>query len=174
MVDNLGAVTGARELQEAVTDVLADATLRNDHECVVERTLIIALGAAASKLAAAPARVYGTDKYGNQTLCEWDTVKEEKGMNFEWALGQMQQGNTVRRAAWVRTRFACLMPELQLPPYNTQGTDRKVNDRTAKYIGEDAPLNCRPYFACLTGGDMWQPGWLPSTEDLLANDWVSG
>jgi hypothetical protein len=93
-------------------------------------------------------------------------------MNFQWALDQMQAGRPVRRLAWLRLTFVCLMPELQLPPFSTQGTDRKVNDRTARYIGEDAPLNCRPYFAALTRGDAWQPGWLPSTEDVLANDWA--
>jgi hypothetical protein len=92
-------------------------------------------------------------------------------MNFEWALKEMMAGEKVRRVVWVRIKFAVLMPELKLPSFDTQGTDRKVNDRTAKHIGSSTPLNSRPYFACLRVNDEWQPGWLPSTEDLLANDW---
>jgi hypothetical protein len=57
-----------------------------------------------------------------------------------------------------------------LPPYSTQGTERKVNDRTAKWIGEDAPLNCRPYLALFNSAGGWQPGWNASQADMLADD----
>jgi hypothetical protein len=60
---------------------------------------------------------------------------------------------------------------LQLPPFNTQDTSRKVNDRTAKWIGEDKPLDCQPYFAMYTADEKWQPGWLASQADMLADDW---
>ena len=89
-----------------------------------------------------------------------------------WALYAMRHGDKVRRKGWnCKGMFIVLMPELQLPPYNTQGTERKVNDRTAKYIGEDAPLNCRPYIAVYTNQKEWQPGWVCSQADLLATDW---
>jgi hypothetical protein len=67
--------------------------------------------------------------------------------------------------------FIVYMPRLQLPPYNTAGTARKVNDRTAKHIGEDTPLDCQPYIAMWTATGQWQPGWLASQNDLLATDW---
>lgn len=64
------------------------------------------------------------------------------------------------------------MPSLYLPPYNTQGELRKVNDRTAKRIGENNPLDSQPYIAMWTANKKWQPGWLASQNDLLANDWM--
>lgn|ERR1044072_22026 len=67
--------------------------------------------------------------------------------------------------------FIVYMPPLSLPPYNTQDTARKVNDRTAKWIGEDTPLDSLGYFALFTVDKKWQPGWIPSQADMLANDW---
>ena len=46
-----------------------------------------------------------------------------------------------------------------------------MNDRTAKWIGEDAPLDCCPYFAMYTADKKWLPGWLASQTDMLADDW---
>ncbi len=89
-----------------------------------------------------------------------------------WAVDQMRNGERVCRAGWNgKEMFIVLMPALKLPPYNTQGTERKVNDRTAKYIGEDAPLDCQPYIAMFTAQKQWQPGWLGSQADILAIDW---
>jgi hypothetical protein len=89
-----------------------------------------------------------------------------------WAVEQMQNGLAVRRTGWNgKGMFIVLMPQLKLPPYNTQGTERKVNDRTAKWIGEDQPLDCQPYIAMYTAKKQWQPGWLCSQADLLAADW---
>lgn len=92
--------------------------------------------------------------------------------NIGWAIEQLQNGNKVRRRGWNgKGMFIVLMPALYLPPYNTQGTERKVNDRTAKWIGEDVPLDCQPYIAMYTAEGKWQPGWLASQADLLATDW---
>lgn len=89
-----------------------------------------------------------------------------------WAVEQMLAGSKLRRAGWNgKGMFVVLMPRLLLPPYNTQGTARKVNDRTAKFIGEDAPLDSQPYIAMWTAQKQWQPGWLCSQADLLADDW---
>lgn len=93
-------------------------------------------------------------------------------MDFSSALINLKAGERMRRAGWNgKGMFIVLMPRLQLPPYNTQGTDRKVNDRTAKWIGEDTPLDCQPYIAMWTAQKQWQPGWLASQADLLAEDW---
>lgn len=95
------------------------------------------------------------------------------GMNFGQALEALKAGMAVSREGWNgKGMFICLMPELKLPPYNTQGTERKVNDRTAKWIGEDAPLDCRPYIAMFTATKQWQPGWLASQADMLSEDWM--
>lgn len=95
-----------------------------------------------------------------------------------YGLHAMKQGKKVARRGWNGVKaglnmFVVLMPELHLPPYNTQEPGPKVNDRTAKHIGEDTPLDSQPYFALHTGveGANWQPGWTPSVMDCLANDW---
>ena len=99
-------------------------------------------------------------------------------MDFSAALLQMKEGKKLARHGWNGVKaglnmFVVIMPELNLPPYNTQEPGPKVNDRTAKYIGEDASLNSQPYFAMHSGVALvnWQPGWSPSVMDCLANDW---
>ncbi len=94
-------------------------------------------------------------------------------MSFGHAIQAMKDGHRVCRAGWNgKGMFIVLMPALYLPPFNTQDTNRKVNDRTAKWIGEDAPLDCQPYFAMYTATKQWQPGWLASQADMLADDWM--
>lgn len=93
-------------------------------------------------------------------------------MSFGHALEAMKDGHRVARAGWNgKGQFVVLMPRLQLPPFNTQDTIRKVNDRTAKWIGEDKPLDCQPYLAIYTADEKWVPGWLASQTDMLADDW---
>jgi hypothetical protein len=88
-----------------------------------------------------------------------------------WAVKQMHNGVEVRRDAWKSLRWICIMPGLDLPSYNSQSPGSKVNDRTAAFIGNNAPLHCQPYIAAYTTDDLWQPGWLASQGDLLTVDW---
>ena len=93
-------------------------------------------------------------------------------MNFGKALEKLKSGNRVARLGWNGKRmFIVMMPELNLPPFNAQQTGPKVNDRTAKFIGEDQPLYCQPYLAMYTAQKEWQPGWLASQSDMLGEDW---
>lgn len=93
-------------------------------------------------------------------------------MSFGHALQAMKEGHKVARAGWNgKGMFIVLMPALYLPPFNTQDTSRKVNDRTAKWIGEDQPLDCQPYIAMHNAAKQWVPGWLASQTDMLADDW---
>lgn len=93
-------------------------------------------------------------------------------LSFGHAIEAAKAGQKIAREGWNgKGMFVVYMPELNLPPYNTQGTTRKVNDRTAKWIGEDTPLESQPYFALFTAQKKWQPGWTPSQCDMLANDW---
>lgn len=93
-------------------------------------------------------------------------------MNFGQAIEETKKGNKIQRAGWNgKNMFVVYMEPLSLPPYNTADTHRKVNDRTAKFIGEDKPLNCLPYFAMYTADEKWLPGWLASQTDMLAEDW---
>ncbi|WP_337588365.1 DUF2829 domain-containing protein [Paenibacillus gorillae] len=94
-------------------------------------------------------------------------------MNFGEALGSMKEGKKVARAGWNgKSQFVVVMPALYLPPHSTQEPGAKVNDRTAKHIGVDTPLDSQPYCALFNAQGKWQPGWVPSQGDLFAEDWV--
>lgn len=93
-------------------------------------------------------------------------------MNFGEALEALKAQKRVERKSWnAYNQFIVMMPGFVLPPFNDQSTERKVNDRTAKWIGKDKPMNCQSYLAIHTADEKWQPGWLPNQEDLFAEDW---
>ena len=48
----------------------------------------------------------------------------------------------------------------------------KVNERTKKCIGEGKNLDSQPYIVLWTAQEKWQPGWVASQEDMLAEDWI--
>ena len=94
-------------------------------------------------------------------------------MDFSTALLAMKEGDKVRRSGWNgRGMWIVLMPELKLAAYSADPSEkRRVNDRTARHIGLDTPLDSRPYIAMWTAQGQWQPGWLASQADLLSDDW---
>lgn len=93
-------------------------------------------------------------------------------MNFGQALEALKLGSKVAREGWNgKGMWIVLMPSLSLPPHSSQAPGAKVNDRTAKHIGEDTPLESQPYIAMWTADQKWQPGWLASQADILAEDW---
>jgi len=95
------------------------------------------------------------------------------GMNFGLAIEAIKKGCKVARSGWNgKDMWIVLMSGMNLPSFNTQGTERKVNDRTAKWIGRDTPLNSLPYIAMWTADKKWLPGWLASQTDMLSDDWV--
>lgn len=94
-------------------------------------------------------------------------------MDFSTALHLLKKGNKLQRKGWNgKDQFVVMMPALYLPPYNSQEPGAKVNDRTAKHIGVDVPLDSQPYLALKNAQGKWQPGWLPSQGDLFAEDWM--
>ena len=99
--------------------------------------------------------------------------KANAGLDFGDAIRSMKiDGEKVARKGWNgKNMFIVYMPALKLPPYNNQSTKRKVNDRTAQFIGKDKPLNSQPYFAMYNAQEEWIPGWLASQSDMNANDW---
>lgn len=95
------------------------------------------------------------------------------GMNFGLALEAAKGGKKIARSGWNgANQFVVAMPPLHLPPFSTQEPGPKVNDRTAKFIGEDTPLDCQPYFALFNAQKKWVPGWIPSQGDLFSDDWL--
>lgn len=96
-----------------------------------------------------------------------------QNLSFGAAIEAAKQGNKIARAGWNgKNMFVVYMPPLKLPPYNTQEPGPRVNDRTAKFIGYDTPLDCQPYFAMFNAQKQWIPGWLASQSDMLSNDWL--
>lgn len=94
------------------------------------------------------------------------------GMTFGLAIEALKLGKRVARAGWNgKGMWLAYMSGMTLPPYNTQATERKVNDRTAKWIGGDTPLETLPYIAMWTADKKWLPGWLASQTDMLSDDW---
>ena len=87
-------------------------------------------------------------------------------MNFGQALEHLKAGRKVAREGWNgKGMWIALMPSLYL--------DKDViNGRTKKHIGEDKDLDSQPYFVMWTAAQQWQPGWLASQADMLAEDWV--
>ncbi len=63
------------------------------------------------------------------------------------------------------------MDDLFLPCFNSENTNVKVNERTAKFIGFDTDLHSVKYCALFNAQKQWVPGWLPSQGDLFADDW---
>jgi hypothetical protein len=102
-----------------------------------------------------------------------EAYRPTDGMTFGLATEAMKKGFKVQRAGWNgKGQWVVLMPALYLPPYNSQTPGAKVNDRTARHIGVDTPLDSQPYFALWNAQGKWQPGWVPSTSDCLADDWM--
>lgn len=103
-----------------------------------------------------------------------EAYRETDGcMTFGLAIEAGKQGFKIARKGWNgQGMFVVLMPALYLPPFNTKvDGEPHVNYRTAKHIGLDAPLDSQPYFAMWTAQKKWQPGWLASQADMLAEDW---
>lgn len=94
-------------------------------------------------------------------------------MDFSSALIKLKSGSKLSRSGWNgKGQYIVMMSGLYLPPYNSQGDGVKVNDRTAKVIGKNTPLDSQPYLALFNAQGKWQPGWLPSQGDIFAEDWV--
>lgn len=94
------------------------------------------------------------------------------GLTFGLAIEAAKLGRKIARRGWNgKNMWVVLMPALNLPPFSCQEPGPRVNDRTAKHIGPDTSLNSQPYFAMWTALGQWQPGWLASQADMLAEDW---
>lgn len=86
-------------------------------------------------------------------------------MDFGQALVALKEEKRVARKGWNgKGQWVVLMPSL----YLEAGV---VNGRTSKHLGAGVPLDSQPYFALFTAQGKWQPGWVPSTSDVLAEDW---
>jgi len=103
---------------------------------------------------------------------DMSNMSDNASLNFGAAIGAMQNDKKVARRGWTdKQMWLVIMPPLYLPPNSSQKPGAKVNDRTARHIGEDTHFHCQPYVSAMTADSKWRPGWVPTQEDMLADDW---
>jgi hypothetical protein len=85
-------------------------------------------------------------------------------MTFGQAIYQAEQGRRIYRKGWNgKNMFVAYMPAITIDEQN-------VNGRTKHFV-PTVYLHVKAYFALRTADGGWQPGWVPSQEDMLWNDW---
>jgi len=82
--------------------------------------------------------------------------------DFGWAIAMLKQGKKVRRAGWNGKG----MWLVYIPPFRVE----EPNERT-KAHGITEAFYCGGYIVMWTAQGIWQPGWLASQPDILAEDW---
>lgn len=85
-------------------------------------------------------------------------------MNFGQAIAAARGGSKVGRAGWNgKGMWVAFMPPVTIP-------EGMVNGRSKAFRPEgDLPVG--GYFVMWTAQGVWQPGWLASQADMLAEDW---
>ena len=85
-------------------------------------------------------------------------------MTFGAAIYQAEKGHRIYRTGWNgKYMFVALMPAVTIDEQNVVGR--------AKELVPTGDLHVQAYFALRTSNGRWQPGWVPSQEDMLWNDW---
>ena len=85
-------------------------------------------------------------------------------MTWVEALVQLKAGTRVRRAAWdAPDQFVGYMAALTIPA-------NYVEQRT-RALAPPGDLLVQPHFVSCGAAGGWVPGWTPTTEDPLADDW---
>lgn len=85
-------------------------------------------------------------------------------MTFGEALEAAKRGERIARAGWNgKGMWVCYMAPVVIPA-------GMVNSRTRAF-GVVGDLNVGGYFVMWTAQGVWQPGWLASQADMLADDW---
>lgn len=86
-------------------------------------------------------------------------------MNFGQALEALKSGKRVAREGWNgKGMWLYLMSGMTIP-------EGMVNSRTRAVV-PSGDLNVGPYIVMWTAQGVWQPGWLASQTDMLAEDWI--
>lgn len=85
-------------------------------------------------------------------------------MNFSEAVESLLNGKRLARAGWNGFgQWVCYMPGTVIP-------ESLVNARTKKFVPH-GDLRVGPYFVLMTAKGVWQPGWVASQGDMVADDW---
>jgi hypothetical protein len=85
--------------------------------------------------------------------------------DFGWAIRKLKEGARVARAGWNgKGMWLALMPGFVIPK-------GMINERTRRFVSGEQDLDCGAYIVMWTAQGVWQPGWLASQADMLAEDW---
>jgi len=86
-------------------------------------------------------------------------------MDFSEALRELKKGKKIAREGWNgKEMWLCYMPPVTIK-------EELVNGRSRKFLPEGHDLECNGYIVMWTANNKWQPGWLASQTDMLAEDW---
>jgi hypothetical protein len=86
-------------------------------------------------------------------------------MNFSQTLDALKAGKKVAREGWNgKGMWLCYMPGTVIPA-------DMVNERTRRFVSAGG-LHVGGYIVMWTAQGVWQPGWLASQADMLADDWM--
>jgi len=86
-------------------------------------------------------------------------------MTFGDAIMAAKAGEKIARGGWNgKNMWVCYMPPVTID-------EGIVNGRTKRFV-PSGDLNVGGYFVMWTATGVWQPGWLASQADILAEDWV--
>lgn len=91
---------------------------------------------------------------------------KEKPQNFSWALQWLKDGHKVARLGWNgRGQWVTMQ--------NGSEVNGKLmrNENASSFYG-DKTVKIRPHLDIKTADDSYVCGWVPSTGDLFAEDWV--
>jgi len=83
-------------------------------------------------------------------------------MDFGEALRALKEGKKLARKGWNgKGMWLVLMPSFRV---------EEPNERTRAH-GIAEAFECGGYIVMWTAQNIWQPGWLASQNDMLADDW---
>jgi len=86
-------------------------------------------------------------------------------MNFGQAIEAAKSEKKIAREGWNgKGMWVCYMPPVTI-------SEGLVNGRAKKFL-PTGDLKCGGYFVMKTADGTWQPGWLASQADMLAEDWT--
>ena len=87
--------------------------------------------------------------------------------DFGWALRSLKEGKKVTRSGWNgEDMWIVMMATMTIPA-------GMVNERTRRHVPAEVDVPCGAYIVMWTAQRVWQPGWLASQADILAEDWTT-
>lgn len=96
------------------------------------------------------------------------SADDRNGLSFGGALRAAKHGHRITRRGKVNA-WVCLMPSAVIPADLVNG--HTLEFVTREQLQRNGGLKVGGYFVMWING-TWQPGWVPSQEDMLAEDWI--